>query len=106
MVIGYGIVAFVALVLLIVINVRAVSSRSQPVKEKAPEPEPAETEVPLIEEGPSETQDQLYRNSLRQWIPVQKMEEPSPPRSEKSSSDAEYRNAMRNLRKPVGREDT
>jgi hypothetical protein len=36
MVIGYGIVAFVALVLLIVFNVRAVSSRSQPVKENAP----------------------------------------------------------------------
>jgi hypothetical protein len=106
MVIGYGIVAFVALVLLIVFNVRAVSSRSQPVKENAPEPEPTETEVPLMEEGPSETQDQRYRNSLRQWIPVKKMEEASPPKTEISSSDAEYRNAMRNLRKPAGREDT
>jgi hypothetical protein len=106
LVIGYGIFALIALILLIVFNVRADSSRSQPVKENAREPKPAEPEVPLMEEGPSETQDQRYRNSLRQWIPVQKMEEASPPKKENSTSDAEYRNAMRNLRKPADREDT
>jgi hypothetical protein len=120
MLIGYGIAAFIVLVLLIVFNVRAASNRSRR-KSKAEENPPIEAAVkPLPEANPPtavrkgrtgtgdqdyrNTGDQDYRNALRRLKSGQDGQ-PIGPKAVKKTPDEEYREAMRNLRKSRDHKD-
>jgi hypothetical protein len=113
MLIGYGIAAFIVIVLLIVFNVRAVSNRSRqkmkaaenPPVEAAVKPPPAEANPPTaVRRGRTGTGDQDYRNALRRLKSGQG-DNPTRPAPAKRTPDEEYREAMRNLRKSRDRKD-
>jgi hypothetical protein len=115
-VIGYGIAALIVIILLIVFNVRTASNRSNPEPARDSEQTRAAVEPPqtVQEEKPEAavirpertgtTQDQSYRNALRNLQTGQAARKPAPTAGKKTA-DEEYREAMRNLRSSKDRKE-
>jgi hypothetical protein len=122
LVIGYGIVAIIVIVLLIVFNVRAVSKRSDVSRESVEkDPHTAVASIPkeakdknVNEHAVSDNEernrtipkrsgknDQSYRNALRDLRAGsgQATKEPEPERNKDTGKmpDSDYRSAMRNF---------
>jgi hypothetical protein len=122
LVIGYGIAAIIAIVLLIVFNVRAGSKRSDASREsveKDPHVEAASVSEEAKDENVNEhalpdnegrqsmipkrsgKNDQSYRNALRDLRmgsgQVTKEPEPEHKKDMEKMRDSDYRNAMRNF---------
>jgi hypothetical protein len=129
-VVGFGIAALIVIVLLIVFNVRAGRNREQErdaVREPDAAQEPDAVREPDAAQEPdavrepdtarepaaevlatseadvnvvkTDTQDQIYRNAMRQMKSGKPENNPAPA-EKKKTSDSEYREAMRKLRKP------
>jgi hypothetical protein len=100
LIIGYGIAAFIVIVLLIVFNVRAASRRSNVSREAMDSEKHAVEEVAPISEAPIGEATRTENVSEQGVSPTEGRHRTISPRS--GEKDQSYRNALRDLRVGAG----